>query len=206
MLQVFVAMQTHDANFAYVPLDAPREIRLLEIIHTEPELVCNLSTVSLHDKPRFSALSYEWGGPTVKIPITVNGRAFPVTANLARALENVRHHWTIRFPDRDISSCRLWADAICINQNDIDEKNQQIQLMQTLYATAEIVLCWIGSSSHEYQTAFESFLVLGMEVKRHPFDLDEEVDLDWMKQYPALFRDNCPQRRHVRQPELGRHV
>jgi len=186
-------MVTHRANSIYKPLDAAREIRLLKIVHTHPEIVCVLNTVSLHDNPQFSALSYEWGDPATTRPIILNGSTTLVTTNLARALEHVCYHWTARFPDRDASSCRLWVDAICINQNDIHEKNQQIQLMETLYAGAEMVICWIGPLHRESQIAFESCMVLDMEIKRHPFELGKEVNLDWMKEYPEIFCENTPQ-------------
>jgi hypothetical protein len=45
-----------------------------------------------------------------------------VTRNLESALHHVRRHWTRAEPGRDPSSFRLWADAICVNQNDLEER------------------------------------------------------------------------------------
>lgn len=38
----------------------------------------------------------------------------------------------------------LWIDAICINQEDTEEKNVQIKLMRRIYQEAETLLVWLG--------------------------------------------------------------
>ena len=38
----------------------------------------------------------------------------------------------------------LWADAICINQNDVLEKNHQVQYMKSIYSSADRVIVWLG--------------------------------------------------------------
>jgi len=38
----------------------------------------------------------------------------------------------------------LWIDAICINQGDPEEKNQQLNIMVDIYAEAEETLIWMG--------------------------------------------------------------
>lgn len=37
----------------------------------------------------------------------------------------------------------LWVDAICINQEDNNEKTDQVQLMTWIYASAKGVLVWL---------------------------------------------------------------
>jgi hypothetical protein len=70
-----------------------------------------------------------------------------VTPNLASALKAFR---------RDESSGKhprtLWVDAVCINQNDIQEKNQQVAQMQEIYAGAKEVLVWLGPSNPHLDT------------------------------------------------------
>ncbi|KAF2108352.1 heterokaryon incompatibility protein-domain-containing protein, partial [Lophiotrema nucula] len=139
----------------YQALDANKqEIRLLEIISPSSpasspivpleSVQCRLHTVSLLHKPTFTALSYVWGDATEREDITVNGVAFPATLNLASALKYVRAHWQNQFPGRDVSTFRIWADAVCINQTDLDERSQQVQLMGQIYSEAEIVFSWLG--------------------------------------------------------------
>lgn len=38
----------------------------------------------------------------------------------------------------------IWIDALCINQNDIEERNHQVHLMGQIYAKATEVLVWLG--------------------------------------------------------------
>ncbi|KAF2010619.1 hypothetical protein BU24DRAFT_61857 [Aaosphaeria arxii CBS 175.79] len=38
----------------------------------------------------------------------------------------------------------IWIDAICINQEDIDERNAQVPLMNRIFASAQYVFAWIG--------------------------------------------------------------
>ena len=40
---------------------------------------------------------------------------------------------------------RLWIDAICINQEDFLERNQQIRLMCSIYSRCKRLLVWLGS-------------------------------------------------------------
>jgi Heterokaryon incompatibility protein (HET) len=69
----------------------------------------------------FEALSYSWGDPTDRIPIEAKGETVLVTKNLATALTYLR---------KTSDSRRLWIDAICINENDIDERSMQVAFMR----------------------------------------------------------------------------
>jgi hypothetical protein len=81
------------------------------------------------------ALSYVWGIPTVGPLNMCNGAWLRITPNLGDALEALRHP-----TERKL----LWADAICINQRDPNERNHQIKLMAQIYSTAKRVLVWLG--------------------------------------------------------------
>jgi hypothetical protein len=45
----------------------------------------------------------------------------------------------------------LWADAICINQQDNREKGHQVKQMAQIYKNAEEVLIWLGPSNEEIE-------------------------------------------------------
>ncbi|KAF2629238.1 hypothetical protein BU25DRAFT_337558, partial [Macroventuria anomochaeta] len=72
---------------------------------------------SLTGHPSYETLSYVWGGPKVTVPITVHDHSFPVTSNLHSALQHLRHE------DKEHV---LWADALCINQDDKRERSSQV--------------------------------------------------------------------------------
>jgi hypothetical protein len=122
------------------------EIRILKVLPGKENdaIKCELRTVSLRNDPAFEALSYTWGDPNPKDTISVNGHPFEVTVNLELALRALREPQRPRV---------LWIDAICINQNDTDEKNIQIPLMGEIYRTASQVVVWLGASTPEIELA-----------------------------------------------------
>lgn len=89
--------------------------------------------------PVFNALSYAWGIPDNLANIVINGKATSVRSNLESALCHLRdyHVWATRgFP--------LWVDALCINQEDDEERNNQVEMMGDIYLGAHRVLAWLG--------------------------------------------------------------
>lgn len=44
---------------------------------------------------------------------------------------------------------KLWIDAVCINQDDLMEKEEQIPLMATIYSTASRVVADLGPASED---------------------------------------------------------
>jgi hypothetical protein len=38
----------------------------------------------------------------------------------------------------------LWVDALCINQEDVEERNLQVLRMSSIYRQAQAVLAWLG--------------------------------------------------------------
>jgi hypothetical protein len=180
--------QTHSSLW-YSPLDPTRrEIRLLEIISTSPEVVCRLKVVSLDEKPVFSALSYMWGDPSIKSDIVLNGTALPVTLNLAQALKDVAYHWTNGQFGGGLESKNLWADAVCINQRDDQEKNHQVPLMAAIYSNAESVLSWIGAENKEIHEVFDGYALVEREAAE--LSENEKGGVEWMRKYPSLFFDS----------------
>ncbi|KAM6511811.1 hypothetical protein FALCPG4_016804 [Fusarium falciforme] len=135
-----------------------RQIRLLQITSTKPEIVCKLEVVSLEDEPAYSALSYVWGDPAITKSVLVNGERVNVTTNLALALEHAPKH----LEDANVVP-RLWADAICINQDDPNEKNHQVPFMKDIYSQAEIVICWLGPPDEQIHRGLDWIDVIARE-------------------------------------------
>lgn len=101
---------------------------------------CSLSTVNLSgsSKREFEAISYVWGERSEDPPhILVDGRIFNVWVNLQAALRHFRSTTKTR---------TLWVDAICINQNHIQGRNQQVALMREIYHQCKRVLIWLGEN------------------------------------------------------------
>lgn len=123
-----------------LPLDAERsEIRLL-ILHPagwhEP-IRCDFNIVSLDDRPNYSALSYVWGQEKASDEISLRGCSFWVRPNLFKALRRLRAHGGGH-------TVTVWADAICINQESVAERNSQVAMMGEIYSLSERVHVWLG--------------------------------------------------------------
>jgi len=134
------------ASPIYRPLDPWRdEIRLLEIRSIEPQIELSLITTTLSDELYYSALSYVWGDASDTEPILVNGSVFHATKNLARALRTIPKLLPKLAPGgHTLQAFRLWVDAICINQQDVAEKNHEVGRMHLVYSSAASVLSWTG--------------------------------------------------------------
>ncbi|EOA89264.1 uncharacterized protein SETTUDRAFT_105082 [Exserohilum turcica Et28A] len=98
------------------------------------QLDCSLCTAPL-PQIEFEAISYVWGKDIKNKRIICNGRSIKVTANLYNVLQRVR------LPNEPR---KLWADGICINQEDSDEKGHQVAIMGQLYRSAKRVLIYVG--------------------------------------------------------------
>lgn len=42
-------------------------------------------------------------------------------------------------------SPKIWADAVCINQNDVDERSSQVGIMSDIYSSAKGCQIWLGT-------------------------------------------------------------
>lgn len=122
--------------------------------------------------PDFMALSYVWGDANDRrglIVVDLNDdpgahhlaspKRLGVTANLAEALTH------LPWPD---SHSILWIDAICINQEDMDERAEQVKLMAEIYTSASRVLAWLGPSTHDSN--------LAMNLLHR---ISDSIDVDW---------------------------
>lgn len=141
------------AQYQYKPLSLKDEIRCLALdpgIDSDP-LKCSLVHRSLSVGPEYEALSYVWGSSTKNHTIDCEGRPMSITMNLDKCLRQVRSLTQKRI---------LWADSICINQDDNEEKGHQVALMGEIYRRAQRVLITLGSdASSESQAMSAASLV-----------------------------------------------
>jgi hypothetical protein len=138
----------------YKPLLGP-EIRLFSIQRARENSIlrCNMFHVPLTEGLKFHALSYVWGDPEHKRMIKVNDKPLVVNQNLYDFLDQAwktedlfRHEYPATLGEEGTIAEALhwWIDAICINQGDIDEKNEQVPRMGQLYSSASQVWVWLG--------------------------------------------------------------
>lgn len=154
-------------QFQHISLKGLGAIRLVEIQpsqNSEDFIACLLKHTNLVSRPDYDALSYVWGDRSGETSISLNGCRFDVTDNLWSAMYSLRHETEPR---------TMWIDAICINQRDVEERNQQVFMMGDIYRNANRVSIWLGEASDNSHLVFE-------HIKRAA---KEHLDVSWNNLY-----------------------
>lgn len=63
-----------------------------------------------------------------------------------KKVEGLNPPITEKFIPPKLEDLYLWVDALCLNQNDEDEKSRQIPRMGDIFTFAERVYCWLGEN------------------------------------------------------------
>ena len=214
-------------QYIYSPIMEPdiRLLRITHVPEDQNEpLECELKHASSDSNSRYHALSYVWGDTGTRVPIIVNGRRLGITPSLYSALRDVskvlsEHPGAVTSPsssallaeapsaskneddqDPEVSlhlTQWIWADAICIDQSNEEEKSAQVPRMGSLYASAWDVLAWLGTSSAEYRERAASLFKLiasfpCKSVNKKPSESKEsqaplDVDIDTLTEEMTRF-------------------
>lgn len=156
----------NNLKYRYKPLPDETSIRLLaldpgkdgdpltgtlEVIHLHrPAPNCD-STKDTHSSETgvtrwtpdrsYEAISYVWGSDVKDHIILLGGKTHRITANLSDALHQCR------LSDQ---SRALWADSICIDQDNLDEKSHQVYMMSRVYASSQRTLICLGHGDQDH--------------------------------------------------------
>jgi len=184
----------------YQPLKkATQEIRVLQVhpamVDPASDIYCTIihlplngrkDTDTIEDPPPFSqpelsqsnegqsadgyaALSYVWGSPEPAQTVFLNDIPCKVTPNLAEALR--------RFRDSG-SYLWLWIDALCINQRDKEEVEQQVGMMGLVYKKASQVFMWLGASDSHSDKAMD--ILGGFSTRLRELHPSLDAKPNWM--------------------------
>ncbi|KAF4996974.1 hypothetical protein FGRMN_4192 [Fusarium graminum] len=136
--------------------------------------------------PQYEALSYTWGSPDNPGSAIIQDRPdlpeslLSIQRNLAEALA------TLRYSDRTRT---MWIDAVCINQNDMAERSQQVERMADIYRLANRVVVWLGPIDSSASIVFPILDHIGRQIEysksNHLLPSPEATKPDW-------FRVECP--------------
>ena len=114
-----------------------------DLLHTNVEGLLVRSTASATESLiTYDALSYAWGSGGKFSEIRCNGLQVLVTENLFKALYALR--------STNKNARYLWVDALCINQDDSSEKNEQVWNMLAIYQKARKVIAWLGPGKYPH--------------------------------------------------------
>lgn len=150
-------------TFSHTPLVSPdRMIRLLEV-RGDSDYSLETYILGGRDIPHFYALSYEWGAEHPKYPITIDGKAFSIRENLKMFLDRIAIGGEFIRP--------LWIDAICIDQTQVAERNEQVKIMGSIFSAATLVLTWLGPQQ------VENGVLAEIELSLREWETTEEFGL-----------------------------
>lgn len=148
-------------DFEYVPLDTVAdEIRVLVVMPSEDSnapIVTHLGHCPIKCEVNYQAISYTWGEPDSTGIIIVNGLRLVVRKNLEEALRIMRHKTGL---------CPVWIDAVCIDQQNIIERNRQVDRMSEIYDNAVSVIAWVGPSDEDSKLAIDFLPYLAEPMMR----------------------------------------
>ena len=133
-------MREHNFPYSDLAID-DNEIRLISVAPGEYDdpIFCHMFHVNMRLSNDYTALSYTWGKKAASEVIHINNQyQFHVTPNLKDALLHLRQKSVTRM---------FWIDAICINQENVLERNKHIPRMRDVYAQASCVEVWLGKAN-----------------------------------------------------------
>ncbi|KAF4968509.1 hypothetical protein FSARC_4076 [Fusarium sarcochroum] len=190
------------------------EVRILELKpgrYEDPlrvRLMSGLLSPGARTIPSFEGLSYVWEAASGKSEIIIeeddgllssssqysvsavppnsdkapriHEGTFSIGRNLADALRHLR---------QESGSRIIWADALCINQNDPEERASQVLRMGDIYTLAHRVIVWLGPEAANSNMAIHAIERLSAQIDFSSFDTDAisntlavEYDCDaWVK-------------------------
>ena len=159
------AMSQHHYSSLSPGPDSIRLLRLMPHENERADIQCELVEYSLQDSEQrthlYEALSYTWGGSDKPRSIYINKQNLPVTVNLHTALSRLRDRCFERI---------IWVDAVCIDQENLEEKSNQVQLMAKIYSKATRVLVWLGETADDSDGALEGIRDIAAKESMNSLD------------------------------------
>ena len=89
---------------------------------------------------RYTALSYQWGSSLSPFEVMTPEGTIPIMLSLYNALRLIRH------PTEKLT---IWADALCINQQNQHERRLQVRLMKKIFQSANEVYAYLGEGDEQ---------------------------------------------------------
>jgi cation transport regulator ChaB/uncharacterized coiled-coil protein SlyX len=206
--------------YSQIPKDQPlvRILALKKSTREDDPIECRLISLDLNDiqqihvshRPEhdFTPLSYTWGDFTHTKAIYIQGAHLYVTTQLHRAMTCLRklgsnlskeETHSNRSWEQDSGESFWWIDAICVNQQDLDERSHQVSLMTRLYRSAKLVHVWLGDEDENTATA----MGLVHSIAYRPSTFDDIQSWGYIRKPGQTHRPAGPGIPDVRLPDEG---
>lgn len=128
-------------QFLYLPLETGhfRLLRILSVAHDE--ITCDLRHYPIQAAPDYISLSYVWGSGEHDHSIIIQHTDLSISQHLYECIQAIAS-----VLDREnLAGHFIWIDAVCIDQENLQEKGTQVPLIGDIYKGAEFVLVWFGN-------------------------------------------------------------
>lgn len=146
--------ERENKQYEYTPISGEHKIRLFVI---QPgsfdDGICGeLVEVNFLLGPTFDALSYTWADEqgdaarSGKIYSVPDFSIIGVTKNCEMAIRRLRHSKKER---------RVWIDAVCIDQDNAQERTHQIAQMSSIFTSARRVIAYTGEGTDQTDMLFD---------------------------------------------------
>ena len=178
-------MVTHSLDetaFVHSPLNyranAIRLVKLHPRSTLNDQVRCTLTIEDLHPGLEFHALSYVWGHHSHN-RILIDGSNFHVRDNLYHFLEE-------KSLDRDFClHTRFWIDQICIDQENVRERNHQVNQMAQIYSSARKVHIWLGRGTGASDSVMDD-----IQTYRSPYRVPDALECRLPPEYEDAMSTN----------------
>jgi hypothetical protein len=166
------------APFQYLPLESSSHFRVLYLNPGEDGeqlsgRLIHCDFLAATPRPVYDCLSYVWGSSILSHEISIEGFTLSITANLDSTLRRSRK----RYPSESMS---VWADGICINQEDTSKRNQQVALMKRTYSECRTGIIYLGETADvsdlvpEFLETLTESAALLLRREKNPTNWDPE--------------------------------
>ncbi|KAF2490269.1 HET-domain-containing protein [Lophium mytilinum] len=185
----YKAFETVDNEYIFWSADTDSSSWVHPDSDLHPSRYAQLPEVpGLDFRPRYEALSYAWGSADDPKDAYVHYSStylssgsectFSARLQIRRDLASAMRH--LRYPRKTRA---LWIDAVCINQEDEDERNEQVKSMASIYRLAERVVVWLGPQADRSRLAMKTLDYIGAQLEYTKDNIlvpsPTAMELDW---------------------------
>lgn len=193
-------------SYRYTKIDRD-QVRLLVVKRgaRNDELHVILSTVPRKDLDKsfpYIALSYHWGDGNADKVIMVQTELTSLGEQSVGAIALLLHtqkpkklsirpnlHAALKHLRRETQEVTVWVDALCINQNDTEEKSEQISHMPSIYRRAYNVCIWLGTDESSNSVSDIAMKFISEVIDPHKHDQllnDDKMISHWASLFELL--------------------
>lgn len=164
-------------SYAYDALPGGEFVRILTLKPAQNgvSLAGNIHVVDLSQRvvsTAYTAISYVWGSAARVAQIEIDGLPLRITASAKEVLCRVRA--------ADVPTT-VWIDGICINQDNVQERESQVAFMHKIYAMAAKTFVWLGPEADDSNLAMR--FIGTLDWKKYDQELQHATREDLMNGY-----------------------